>query len=234
MQQAGSYLRRRDEVAVYFDRTALDAWQRFATNEPLGRIRSTVRAGRDRMRATLLSLLPADLSGWRVLDAGCGAGAMSVELARRGADVLGIDLSPGIISYATAHLPRIEGGGRIRLASGDMLSPEHGEFDAVVAMDSLIHYRPHDAVEALAALAARTSRKIVFTFPPRTLGLSAMHAVGRLFPRGDRAPSIEPVSHATLSRLISGHDALKEWRAGETHRIAAGFYISQAMEVNRR
>jgi magnesium-protoporphyrin O-methyltransferase len=234
MQQAGSYIRRRDEVAVYFDRTALDAWQRFATNEPLGRIRSTVRAGRDRMRATMLSMMPADLSGWRVLDAGCGAGAMSVELARRGADVLGVDLSPGIVSYATAHLPRIDGPGRIRLVSGDMLSTEHGQFDAVVAMDSLIHYRPHDAVEALATLAVRTSRKIVFTFPPRTLGLSAMHAVGRLFPRGDRAPSIEPVSHATLSRLIAGHGSLKEWRSGETHRIGAGFYISQAMEVTRR
>jgi magnesium-protoporphyrin O-methyltransferase len=228
-----SYTTRRDEVAVYFDRTALDAWQRFATNEPLGRIRTTVRAGRDRMRAAMLSKLPGNLEGWRILDAGCGAGAMSVELARRGADVTGIDLSPGIISYATAHLPRIEGPGRIRLTSGDMLSPGLGEFDAVVAMDSLIHYRPNDAVAAFASLASRTSRKIVFTFPPRTLALSAMHAVGRLFPRGDRAPSIEPVSPVTLKRLIARHEGLAEWQPGRTERVGGGFYISQALEVSR-
>jgi magnesium-protoporphyrin O-methyltransferase len=228
-----SYTRRRDEVAVYFDRTALDAWQRFATNEPLGRIRTTVRAGRERMRAAMLSMLPDNLHGWRILDAGCGTGAMAVELARRGADVTGIDLSPSIISYATAHLPRIDGPGRIRLTSGDMLSPELGEFDAVVAMDSLIHYRPNDAVAALASLASRTSRKIVFTFPPRTLALSAMHAVGRLFPRGDRAPSIEPVSPATLSRLIASHEGMSGWQAGRTLRVGGGFYISQALEVSR-
>lgn len=231
---AQSYTTRRDEVAVYFDRTALDAWQRFATNEPLGRIRTTVRAGRDRMRAAMLSMLPENLEGWRILDAGCGAGAMSVELARRGADVTGIDLSPGIISFATAHLPRIEGPGRIRLKSGDMLSPDLGEFDAVVAMDSLIHYRPTDAVAALSSLASRTRRKIVFTFPPRTLALSAMHAVGRLFPRGDRAPSIEPVSPAALKRLIARHEGLADWQPGRTERVAGGFYISQALEVSHR
>jgi magnesium-protoporphyrin O-methyltransferase len=231
--QAHSYTRRRDEVAHYFDRTALDAWQRFATNEPLGRIRATVRAGRDRMRATMLEMLPENLEGWRILDAGCGAGVMAVELARRGADVTGIDLSPGIISFATAHLPRIEGPGRIKLMSGDMLAPELGEFDAVVAMDSLIHYQPQDAVEALATLASRTRRKIVFTFPPRTLALAAMHAVGRLFPRGDRAPSIEPVSPATLTRLIRSNHGLAGWHAGRTGRIAGGFYISQALEIMR-
>ena len=42
---------------------------------------------------------------------------------------------------------------------------------------------------------ART-RSIVFTFAPRTPALSVMHAVGRLFPRGDRAPAIEPVGEA--------------------------------------
>ncbi len=231
---AHSYIKRRDEVAVYFDRTALSAWQRFATNEPLGRVRATVRAGRDRMRATMLSMLPENLEGWRILDAGCGAGAMSVELARRGADVTGIDLSPGIVSYATAHLPRIEGPGKIRLLSGDMLSPDLGRFDAVVAMDSLIHYQPKDGVAALANLAGRTNRKIVFTFPPRTAFLTAFWSVGRLFPRGDRAPSIEPVSLGALERLMAGQEGLAGWSTGRTHRVSGGFYISQALEVVRR
>ena len=231
---SNSYTRRREEVAVYFDRTALDAWKRFASNEPLGRIRQTVRAGRERMRATLLSMLPEDISGWRILDAGCGAGAMSVELARRGAHVTGIDLSPQIVAHAAAHLPHIPGGGSVRLASGDMLSANWGEFDAVVAMDSLIHYQPKDAVAALASLASRTSRRIVFTFPPRTPALAAMHAVGRFFPRSDRAPSIEPVAHVDLLRTIAANPDLLDWKPGRTQRISAGFYTSQAMELVRQ
>jgi magnesium-protoporphyrin O-methyltransferase len=41
-----------------------------------------VRAGRDEMRNLLLSWLPDDLSGKRLLDAGCGTGAFAVEAAR--------------------------------------------------------------------------------------------------------------------------------------------------------
>ena len=74
-------------------------------------------------------------------------------------------------------------------AMGDMLDPALGRFDHVVAMDSLIHYSAPDAVRALAALAARTERSMLLTFAPRTALLSVMHAVGRLFPRGDRAPA---------------------------------------------
>lgn len=231
---AVTYIKRRDEVAVYFDRTALDAWKKFATDEPLGRIRATVRAGRERMRATMLSMLPGNLQGWRILDAGCGTGAMSVELARRGARVIGVDLSPAIVAHAASGLPEFIGGGSVQFRSGDMLSPAHGEFDAVVAMDSLIHYRPADAVAALAALAARTRGRIAFTFPPRTPALAVMHAAGRLFPRGDRAPAIEPVSQRELVRRIGAEPGLADWRIASTQRVSGGFYKSQAMELVRR
>lgn len=225
-----SYDQRRGEIQTYFDRTAIDAWKRFASDEPLSRIRATVRAGRDEMRAAMLSCLPDDLSGWRILDAGCGAGVMSVALAERGADVLGIDLSPEIVRFASETLPNIEGQGRVELTSGDMLSPELGEFDAVVAMDSVIHYRPDDAVKALATLAERTSRKIVFTFAPRTTLLTMMHMSGKAFPRADRAPAIEPVSPRGMVRRLG---ALEGWHVGRTQRVNRGFYISQAMEVSR-
>jgi tRNA (mo5U34)-methyltransferase len=44
--------------------------------------------------------LPADLSGWKVLDIGCNAGFYSFELARRGAQVRGIDANPHFITQA--------------------------------------------------------------------------------------------------------------------------------------
>jgi magnesium-protoporphyrin O-methyltransferase len=64
-------------------------------------------------------------------------------------------------------------------------------------MDSLIHYDVADGIRVLADLADRVSGSIVFTHAPSTLLLEIMHAVGKLFPRGDRSPAIQPVSNTT-------------------------------------
>jgi magnesium-protoporphyrin O-methyltransferase len=229
-----SYTHRRGEIETYFDRTAAAAWARLTSDDPVGRIRATVRAGRERMRATLLDWLPADLRGCRLLDAGCGTGALAVQAARRGADVLAIDLSPTLVDLARERLPADLGPGRVEFRSGDMLAPELGLFDHVVAMDSLIHYAAADAVRALATLAERTRRSMLFTFAPRTPALTAMHAVGRLFPRGDRAPAIEPVAETQLRRLMVGQGGLERWQPARTQRIASGFYTSQAFEWLQR
>jgi tRNA (mo5U34)-methyltransferase len=44
--------------------------------------------------------IPANLKGWRVLDVGCNAGFYSLELAKRGARVLGIDVDPHYLRQA--------------------------------------------------------------------------------------------------------------------------------------
>ena len=228
-----TYIERRGEIETYFDHTAVDAWKRLTSDAPVGRIRATVRAGRDRMRGTLLSWLPQDLTGSRLLDAGCGTGALAVEAARRGAAVVAIDLSPTLVDLARERAPRDLGAGSIDFRSGDMLDPALGEFDHVVGMDSLIHYDTPDILRVLSALCQRTRGTMLFTFAPSTPLLATMHAVGRLFPRGDRAPSIQPVSQARLLAGIAGEPALRQWRQGRTQRIASGFYTSQAVEMVR-
>jgi len=200
---------------------------------PVGRIRATVRAGRDDMRSTLLAYVPTDLVGKRVLDAGCGTGAFSVEAAKRGAEVLAIDLSPTLVDLARERLPAHLGHGRIDFRTGDMSDPALGEFNHVVAMDSLIHYSAADVVRVLSGFAARTKNSIVFTFAPKTPALWLLWIVGRLFPRKDRAPAIEPVSESEIRRLIEREPALKDWRIGRTKRIKSGFYKSQALELTR-
>lgn len=227
----GSYQSRRGEIETYFDRTAADTWARLTSEAPVSGIRATVRAGRNRMRATLLSFLPADLSGRTLLDAGCGTGALAVEAARRGAQVVAVDLSPTLVALAADRLPRDLDAGRIEFRAGDMLDPAHGAFDHVVAMDSIIHYRADDAVAVLEGLARRTRHSIVFTFAPLTPALGAMHAVGKLFPRRDRAPAIEPVGEARLRALIGAR--LPGWRITASERVASGFYTSQAMRLGR-
>ena len=228
---SATYEERRGQLETYFDRTAVEAWSRLTSDAPVSRIRATVRAGRDQMRATLLGWLPADMHGMRLLDAGCGTGALSVEAARRGAHVTAVDLSQTLVDLGRERSPRDLGDGRIEFMVGDMLDPALGRFDYVVGMDSLIHYRPQDTVRVLSGLVQRTRRAVLFTFAPRTPALTLMHAVGRFFPRGDRAPSIEPVSEATLRALIGAEPQLAGWSALRTARIDSGFYMSQALEL---
>ena len=226
-----SYAHRRGQLETYFDRTAVEAWMRLTSTAPVGRIRATVRAGRDAMRATLLSYLPDDLTGRRILDAGCGTGALALEAARRGAHVTAIDLSPKLVGLAAERAAGQFGAGHVEFRTGDMQDPALGEFDHVVAMDSLIHYRPADVVTVLAGLAARTRQSMLLTFAPRTPLLTMMHTVGLLFPRSDRAPAIVPIGERHLARLVTTQIA--GWQPGRTHRIASGFYTSQALEVRR-
>jgi len=225
-----TYLARRGQLETYFDRTAAATWARLTSDAPVSGIRATVRAGRDRMRATLLSWLPADLNGARLLDAGCGTGALSVEAARRGAEVVAIDLSPTLVGVARDRMP---GGLGIDWRSGDMTDPALGRFDYVVGMDSLIHYRAPDMARVAAQLAALADRAVLFTFAPRTPLLSVLHTAGKAFPRSDRAPAIEPVSHFRISDLLRADPAMAGWRRDRTVRIASGFYTSQALELVR-
>ena len=229
----GTYLTRRGELETYFDRTAHEAWKRLTSDAPVGRVRATVRAGRDSMRAQLLAWLPQDLQGMRLLDAGCGTGALAVEAARRGAEVVAVDVSPNLVALAGERIPSDLGRGQIRFTVGDMLDPALGQFDHVVAMDSLIHYRGADIAAALSGLARRVSGSILFTVAPRTPALTLMHAVGKLFPRGDRSPAIQPISKAALEAHMRADGTLAAWHIARSRRIVSGFYVSEAMEARR-
>lgn len=221
----------REKLTTYFDSTARKAWIDLTSDVKVSGIRATVRAGRDAMRDVLLNWLPHDLRRTRVFDAGCGTGALSVLAARRGAEVVAVDVAGGLVAIAKERQPSYLGHGRIDWRVGDMLDPAHGSFDHVVAMDSLIHYRPEDIATTIAALAERCNHSIVFTFAPATPLLRAMHTAGLLFPRKDRAPAIVPVSKPHLVRLLG--EALPDWTVVRSERISSGFYISNAIELVR-
>ncbi len=230
--QSTDYISRRGAIEDYFDRTAAEAWKRLTSDAPVSGIRATVRAGRDRMRAVLLSYLPRNLSGLTVLDAGCGTGALAVEAARHGARVIAVDVSGSLIDVARDRTPA-ELRERIDYHVGDMLDPAFGEVDHAVMMDSLIHYETDDAVAALAGLADRCRASMAFTLAPRTPMLSVMHAVGKMFPRSDRAPSIVPAAETRLRRSIERAPELGRWQLGRSERIKSGFYQSQAYELTK-
>lgn len=194
----------------------------------VSRIRETVRAGRERMRDLMLSRLPDDLRGARVLDAGCGPGVATIELAKRGATVVAADISPQLIDIAQLRLPH-DLSGRVTFHAGDMLDPKLGQFDAVIAMDSLIYYTAQDIGDALAALEPRVSGPVVFTVAPRTPALMAMWYAGKAFPRSDRSPVMIPHAHPKLAKAAKAAGVRRMLRPVD--RITSGFYISEALEL---
>lgn len=217
-----AYGETRDRVETYFDRTATQTWERLTSHEKVSRIRETVRKGRDRMRALMLSRLPQDLRGARVLDAGCGTGAMAAELALRGAQVTAVDISPQLIEIAKRRLhPALHD--QVDFLAGDMSDPALGRFDFVLAMDSLIYYRDADIGRVIGNLSSRTAQSIVFTVAPRTTLLMAMWHAGKLFPRSDRSPTMVPHDAARLAKHCPGN-------LTKIGRITSGFYISECLE----
>jgi magnesium-protoporphyrin O-methyltransferase len=228
-----AYQNRRAELQAYFGDTAAGAWEALTSSVPVSGIRAAVRAGRASMHDNILSWLPEDLTGRRILDAGCGTGTFAIAAARRGAEVLAIDIAGPLVEIAAERLTDPSLISRITWRVGDMTSEDLGVFDHAVAMDSVIHYEEADMAAMLARILPRIRRSLIVTHAPRTALLSTMHAAGKLFPRSDRAPAIIPVSGANLARRIEVLTG-GAFHVGRTRRVHSGFYFSEAMEVVRR
>ena len=219
-----TYEATRAQVETYFDRTATRTWERLTSDAPVSKIRQTVREGRERMRDRLLDGLPADLTGRRILDAGCGTGQLTEILATRGAEVVAIDISPALINIARARLPATLKA-QVAFRTGDMLREPDGPFDHVFAMDSLIYYdaaHMRDAVKTFAGHGAT----VRFTVAPRTPLLTAMWYAGKVFPKSDRSPTMVPQNTAALTRNLGDVGKVRD-----LGRVNCGFYISHALEV---
>jgi len=222
---------RRDALRRHFDDGA-ERWRRITSADaPLGRIRETVRAGRRTMRAHLLDALPPDLTGRTVLDAGCGPGSATLELAARGATVVAVDISDGVLDVARERIEEAGLSRSVALVGGDMLDvAADGAFDHVVAMDTLIHYGEEELVAAVEQLARAARSSLHFTVAPWTPLLGAMHAVGKLFPRPSRAPSVRPIRPERLATTLAPR---LDHGLRQGDRIRSGFYISHALHAER-
>jgi SAM-dependent methyltransferase len=100
--------------------------------------------------------------GKRVLDAGCGAGYGSAELADVAEKVTGIDIAPAAVDYARAHyaLPNLA----FEQASCTQLPYADGAFDLVVAFEVIEHLENwRDFLQEVRRVLAPAGQAIVST-----------------------------------------------------------------------
>jgi tRNA (mo5U34)-methyltransferase len=138
-------------MAPWFHNLHLPSGQETAPDHPLGDF------PRIKWRA-LSSALPEDLGGWRVLDVGCNAGFYTFELARRGADVLGIDADEHYLRQARWAAEQLGLDRLVRFEQRQVydLAGLDRRFDLVLFMGVLYHLRhPLLALDLLAAKADR-------------------------------------------------------------------------------
>jgi tRNA (mo5U34)-methyltransferase len=106
--------------------------------------------------------LPADLNGLTALDIGCNAGFYAIELARRGAQVVGLDIDPHFLRQAEWAARQFGVEERIEFRLGQVydLAHETERFDIVLFMGVFYHLR-HPLL-ALDIVAAKAARLLVF------------------------------------------------------------------------
>ena len=132
----------------------------------------------------------AALSGARVLDVGCGGGILSEAMAKRGAQVLGIDLSQAVLDVADLHALESKLQIQYRAIAAEELAAAHAaEFDLVTCMEMLEHVPdPAAILGALARLVRPGGDIIVSTLNRKPLAFAVAivgaEYIARILPRG--------------------------------------------------
>ena len=223
-----TYLAKRARLENYFNEVSSDAWDKLTSNEPVSFVRQLVREGREKMQTAIIEKLPKDLKGTRILDAGCGTGVLSRMLDEKGAEVVGVDISEKLIEVAKN---RSSLNKNIEYFAGDMKEQSFGNFDYIIAMDSLIHYSTEDVISSIADFSSRANNSVLFTVIPSTFFLNSKLLLGKFFPKSERSPEVVPIEWGQLEQL----EALKiNASLTKIKRIKSFFYVSEAWELASR
>ncbi|QDL55242.1 bifunctional 2-polyprenyl-6-hydroxyphenol methylase/3-demethylubiquinol 3-O-methyltransferase UbiG [Rhodoferax aquaticus] len=181
----------------------------------------------------------APLAGLRVLDVGCGGGILSDSMARKGANVLGIDLATNALKVAQLHAleaqtPNVQ----YREISAEGMAVEAaGSFDVVTCMEMLEHVPdPASVVDACAQL-VKPGGWVFFSTINRSTKSFLFAILGaeyllNLVPRGthEYAKMIRPSELARFCRAAGLE--LKHTKGLEYNPITKRYWLSQSTDVN--
>ena len=179
------------------------------------------------------------LAGKRVLDIGCGGGILSDSMARKGADVTGIDLSTKALKVAQLHA--LEAGTQnvsYREISAEALAQEQpAGFDVVTCMEMLEHVPdPSSVVRACSAL-VKPGGWVFFSTINRNPKSFLFAIVGaeyllRMLPKGthEYAKMIRPSELAAHCRAAGL--SLEQTRGMEYNPLTQRYWLSSDTSVN--
>ena len=183
------------------------------------------------------SLTP--LKGKKVLDVGCGGGILADSMARKGAEVLGIDLASKPLKVAQLHALEAQTEGvQYREVSAEALAAEQpGSFDVVTCMEMLEHVPdPSSIVQACAAL-VKPGGHVFFSTINRNAKAFLFAIVGaeyvlNMIPRGthEYAKLLKPSELAGFCR--SSGLALQQTRGMEYNPLTRHYWLSADTSVN--
>ena len=109
-----------------------------------------------------------------------------------------------------------------------MKEQSFGNFDYIIAMDSLIHYSTEDVIRSIADFSKRANNSVLFTVIPSTFALRTKLRLGKYFPKSERSPEVVPIGWSQLHQLEAlGINASLE----KIKRIKSFFYVSEAWEL---
>ena len=218
-------------LRAYFDGVGFERWSAIYGGGALAsRVRRSIRAGHSAMLAQAarwLNELP-HAAGERALDAGCGTGLWSLELARRGYAVRAADIAPQMVG---ATLEQARASGLAERVTGEVADLEAlgGSYELVSCFDVLIHYPAASARDMLLHLASLSRGRLLLTYAPRQPLLVALHWVGARFPQGQRHTNITMLPDAFVRQSL----AEAGFGTVRTHRISSGFYHVTLVEAQR-
>lgn len=179
------------------------------------------------------------VTGQKALDVGCGGGILADAMARKGADVLGIDLAAKALKVAQLHaLEAGTQGVKYREISAEALAVEQpGSFDVVSCMEMLEHVpRPASIVQACATL-VKPGGWVFFSTLNRSLKSFMFAIVGaeyvlNMLPRGthEYQKLIRPSELAGYCRA-AGLD-VRQTRGMEHNPLTRRYWLSDNTDVN--
>jgi tRNA (mo5U34)-methyltransferase len=105
--------------------------------------------------------VPSDLSGWSALDIGCNAGYYSIELAKRGATVLGVDVEPLYLDQARWVAEQFSLQDRLRFVEGHVYQLLGAQAFDLVWFTGVFYHLKYPAL-ALDIVRALTGRLMMF------------------------------------------------------------------------
>ncbi|RYX95284.1 MAG: bifunctional 2-polyprenyl-6-hydroxyphenol methylase/3-demethylubiquinol 3-O-methyltransferase UbiG [Comamonadaceae bacterium] len=181
----------------------------------------------------------APLQGRRVVDIGCGGGILADSMARKGAEVLGIDLAGKALKVAQLHALEAQTSGvSYREISAEALAAEQpGSFDVVTCMEMLEHVPDPSSIVKACATLVKPGGHVFFSTINRNAKAFLFAIVGaeyvlNMLPRGthEYAKLIKPSELAGFCRN-SGLN-LQQTSGMEYNPLTRHYWLSADTSVN--